>query len=115
MPAPIRNKRSFFDNTEACFPLSRAYTRPPRPLYPGKPDQKTRTQRFEQTLELLSTDVNQVRSKRPSPGVRSSSWLYLFDLAMCPEHLERASTKFSQFVNSGRQFRAEHSTAFVRE
>lgn len=106
-PTSIRNKRPFSEDTEAYFPLSRSYTRP----FPPKND---RAQRFEQTLELLVTHVDQALSKRPSPQVRSSAWLYLFDLATCPEQLERVSTKFSQFVESGRQFRAEHSAAFVR-
>jgi hypothetical protein len=111
----MRDKLPFPVNSEACFPLSRAYTRPPHSLFPERNDQKSRTQRFEQTLELLSTHASQARSKRPSPQVRSSAWLYLFDLAMYPEQLERASTFVSQFVDSGRQFRVEHSTAFVRE
>jgi len=102
------------EKTEVFFPLSRAYTRPPQLPSPEKADQNPRTQRFEQTLESLSTHVSQSRFKRPSPQVRSSAWLYLFDLATCPEQLERASTKFSQFVESGRQLRVEHSTAFVR-
>ncbi|KAF8491917.1 hypothetical protein F5888DRAFT_1860954 [Russula emetica] len=85
----------------------------PHPLFPAKNDQKLRTQRFEQTLESLSTQVSQSRSKRPSPQVRSSAWLYLFDLATSP-NTWNASKKFSQFVESGRQFRVEHSTAFVR-
>ncbi|KAF8480181.1 hypothetical protein DFH94DRAFT_630604, partial [Russula ochroleuca] len=46
--------------------------------------------------------------------VRSSAWLYLFDLATCPEQLEHTSRKFSQFIECGRQFRGEHSEAFVR-
>ncbi|KAN0111737.1 hypothetical protein V8E52_008298 [Russula decolorans] len=114
IPAPIRNKGPFSEKTEAFFSLSRPYTRPPHSLFPEKNAQKLRTQRFEQTLELLSTHASQAQSKRPSPQVRSSAWLYLFDLATCPEQLERASTQFSQFVESGRRFRVEHSTAFVR-
>jgi hypothetical protein len=113
-PAPIRNKGTFSEKTEAIFSLSRAYTPPPHSLFLEKKDQKTRTQRFEKTLELLSTHVSQARSKTRSPQVRSSAWLYLFDLAKCPEHLELASTLFSQFAESVRQFRVEHSTAFVR-
>lgn len=109
---PLRNKGPFSPKKEAVFPLCKPYTRPPHS--PEKNGQKPRTQRFEQTLEQLSTYVGQARSKRPPPQVRSSAWLYLFDLATCPEELERASAKFSQFVESGRQFRIEHSTAFLR-
>jgi len=112
IPSPIRNKGSFFQKTGAVFPLCRPYTRPTRSLEKNGP--KPRTERFEETLELLSTSVNQPRSKRPPPQVRSSAWLYLFDLATCPEQLERVSTKFSPFVESGREFRVEHSAAFVR-
>ncbi|KAI0292933.1 hypothetical protein BC826DRAFT_1105323 [Russula brevipes] len=49
-----------------------------------------------------------------SPQVRSSAWLYLFDLATCAQQLERASSKFSQFVDNRRQFRDVHVNAFVR-
>lgn len=114
IPAPIRNKGPFPEKTEAFFPLSRTYTRSQRPPFPENKDQKSRSQRFERTLEFLSTHVSQARSKTASPQVRSSAWLYLFDLATCPEQLERVTTKFSQFVESGRLFRVEHSTAFVR-
>jgi hypothetical protein len=110
----MRNKGPFSEKTEALPPLFRAYAQPPRSLIPEKNDKKHRTQRFEQTLESLSARISRVRSKRPSSQVRSSAWLYLFDLATCPEQLRRASTKFSQFVESGGQFRGEHSTAFVR-
>jgi len=114
IPAPINNKGLFSEKTEAFFPLSRAYTRPSHSLSAEKNHQKPRIQRFEQTLELLSTHVSQARSKRSPPQVRTSAWLYLFDLATCPEQLERARTQFSPFVESGRQFRVAHSTAFVR-
>ncbi len=110
----MRNKGPLSDQTEAFPPLSRAYAQPPQSLIPEKKDKKHRTQRFEQTLESLSTRISHVRSKRPPSQVRSSIWLYLFDLATCPEQLRRVSTKFSQFVESGRQFRGEHSIAFVR-
>ncbi|KAI0305180.1 hypothetical protein B0F90DRAFT_1585421, partial [Multifurca ochricompacta] len=46
--------------------------------------------------------------------VRSSAWIYLFNLATSPNQLELASSKFSQFVESGRQFRDKHTIAFVR-
>jgi len=115
IPDSIHDMGPFSENAEeALSTLSSAYTRPPHPLIPENAHKKRRTQRFEQTLESLSTHISQVRSKTPSPQVRSSVWLYLFNLATCSEQLEHASRNFSQFVESGRQFRGEHSTAFVR-
>jgi hypothetical protein len=112
---PVRDSGSFFSaEAEVVSPLSRAYTRPPRSLILEKHHKKHRTRRFEQTLEALSTHISQVQSKRPSSQVRSSTWLYIFDLATCPEQLEHASRIFSQFIESGRQFRGQHGEAFVR-
>jgi hypothetical protein len=74
----------------------------------------TRTQRFDQTLNLLSAQFCRVQSKKDLLQIRSSAWIYLFDLATCPEQLKRTSGKFSQFIESGRQFRDQHVTAFVR-
>ncbi|KAI9511417.1 hypothetical protein F5148DRAFT_993907 [Russula earlei] len=73
-----------------------------------------RTQKFEQTLELISTNIGRTNSKSRSLQVRNSAWLYLFDLAACPQQLERASSKFLQFVECGRQFHDEHVNSFVR-
>jgi len=80
------------------------------------PPNSLRSQRFEQTLKLVSTCtyLNQTGSKNPFPQVRSSAWLYLFNLATCPEQLVRASSKFLQFVEIGRKWRHEHINAFVR-
>ncbi|KAH9958902.1 hypothetical protein BGW80DRAFT_1372378 [Lactifluus volemus] len=74
----------------------------------------TRTQRFDRVFDVLSTALNQARSKKSSLQVRSSDWLYLFDLATNPEQLERASGQFSAFIECRRQFRDQHVTAFVR-
>ncbi|KAI0251952.1 hypothetical protein BJV78DRAFT_1282171 [Lactifluus subvellereus] len=74
----------------------------------------SRTQRFDQTLNFLSAQFCRIKSKKDLLQIRSSAWIYLFDLATCPEQLERISGKFSQFVESGRQFRDQHVTAFVR-
>jgi hypothetical protein len=65
-------------------------------------------------LDLLSTQIGQIRPKGASGQIRSSFWFYLFDLATRPEQLEHVSSKFSQFVEGGRQFRDEHANAFVR-
>lgn len=74
----------------------------------------TRAQRFDQTLHFLSAQFGRVHSKKDILHIRSSAWIYLFDLATRPEQLERTSGKFSQFIESGRQFRDQHVTAFVR-
>lgn len=73
-----------------------------------------RSQRFDRTFELLSNQIDIASSKKHPLQVRGSTWTYLFDLATSPEQLERVSSKFSQFLDSGRQFSDKHASAFVR-
>lgn len=113
------NADSFAGKTNDLSPITRADARlshahapqsGPEPTY-----QNFRTQRFEKASNLLSTQIDQSRRlKGHSPPIRSTAWLYLFDLATCPEQLERVSNKFSQFVETNRPFREEHVNAFVR-
>jgi hypothetical protein len=73
-----------------------------------------RSQRFDRTFESLSNQIDIAPSKKHPLQVRGSTWIYLFDLATSPEQLERVSSKFSQFLDSGRQFSDKHASAFVR-
>ena len=113
---PAANKNSHAEETNGSSPLTRADTRVPHAPQstPETTHGNFRSQRFENALDLLSTQIGQIRSKGASTQIRSSAWFYLFDLATRPEQLERVSSKFSQFVEGGRQFRDEHANAFVR-
>ena len=86
---------------------------PPAPIAEGARG-ALRSQRFNRTFELLSNEIDVAPSKKHSLQVRGSTWTYLFDLATSPEQLERVSSKFSQFLDSGRQFSDKHASAFVR-
>jgi len=115
-PAPSVNEDFLSKKAGDPSHLTRALTRPP---YSSRPMSEAarkspRTQRFDQTLNFLSAQFCRIQSKKGLPQIRSSAWIYLFDLATCPEQLERTSGKFSQFIESGRQFRDQHVTAFVR-
>jgi len=111
--SPVRSLST--KTNDLSFPI-RADTRTSRLPQSGPEitQKNLRAQRFEQTLTLISSRISQGRSVNNSPQVRSSAWLYLFDLATCAQQLERASSKFSQFVDSRRQFRDVHVNAFVR-
>jgi len=113
---PSVDEDSLAEKTDGSPPFTRADTRLSRApqSVPETTSKNFRIQRFENALNFLSTQIGQIRPKGHSPQVRSSIWLYLFDLATCPEHLERVSSQFSRFVENGRQFRDEHVNAFVR-
>lgn len=113
-PLPAANKISEESNDSS--PLTRADTRIPHaPQFTIETTHGNfRSQRFENALDLLSTQIGQLRPKGASTQIRSSAWFYLFDLATRPEQLEHVSSKFSLFVEGGRQFRDEHANAFVR-
>jgi hypothetical protein len=113
---PSVNEDSLAEKTDGLPPFTKADTllsRAPQ-FVPETTHKNFRIQRFENALNFLSTQISQIRPKGHSPQVRSSTWLYLFDLATCPEHLERVSSQFSRFVENGRRFRDEHVNAFVR-
>ena len=109
---PAANKNTSARETNGSSPLTRADTRIPHaPPTLETTHENFRTQRFENALDLLSTQIGQIR---PKGQIRNSAWFYLFDLATRPEQLEHVSSKFSRFVEGGRQFRDEHANAFVR-
>jgi hypothetical protein len=113
----VANADSFAEKTNGSSPITRADTRLSHAPQSGPETthQNFRTQRFEKASNLLSTQIDQFRRlEGHSPPIRSTAWLYLFDLATCPEQLERISSKFSHFVESTRPFREEHVNAFVR-
>jgi len=116
--APTINAVSLAQTADNVPPLTRLGTRPSNPVgsIGISPSKNLRSERFEHALELISTYtcLDQTGSQKPFPQVRSSAWLYLFNLATCPEQLERASSKFLQFVENGRKWRHEHVNAFVR-
>lgn len=116
MPAANINSLIGETNDSSPSPLTRADTRIPHAPQPTleTTHENFRTQRFENALDLLSTQIGQIRPKGDSTQIRNSAWFYLFDLATRPEQLEHVSTKFSQFVEGGRRFRDEHANAFVR-
>jgi hypothetical protein len=115
-PAPAVNEDFLFKKADDPSSLSTAPTQLPYSSrsIPEAARNSLRTQRFDKALDFLSTHIGRGHSKKDSLQVRSSAWIYLFDLATRPEQLERASGKFSEFVESGRQFRDQDVTAFVR-
>jgi len=116
IPVAVVNADTFAEKTGGSSPITRADTRLSDAPQSGPEitHNNFRTQRFEKASNLLSTQIDQFRLKGHSPPIRSTAWLYLFDLATCPEQLEHVSGKFSQFVESDRPFRDEHVNAFVR-
>jgi hypothetical protein len=112
----VVNADSTAEKTDGSSPITRADTRLSDAPQSGHETthKNIRTQRFEKASNLLSTQIDRFRLKGHCPPIRGTAWLYLFDLATCPEQLEHISSKFSQFVESDRPFRDEHVNAFVR-
>jgi hypothetical protein len=116
-PASAVNVNEYFipEKVDDLSPLATTSTQLPYSPQPiPEPGSRSRAQRFDQALDFLSAHIGRVRSKKWSPQVRSSAWIYLFDLATCPEQLQRTSDKFLEYVEGGRQFRDQDVTAFVR-
>jgi len=105
--------QSLFEKTSDLLPHNEDYLQPPAFPQPIA-EVVLRTQRFDRTFELLSNQIDRALSKKYPLQVRGSTWIYLFDLATSPEQLERVSSKFSQFLDSGRHFCDKHASAFVR-
>jgi len=84
------------------------------PLIAEVARENLRSQRFHRTFESLSNQIDRALSKNYPLQVRGSTWIYLFDLATSPEQLKCISSKFSQFLDSGRHFSDKHASAFVR-
>lgn len=108
--------QSLFEKTSDLLPHNGDRLQPPALPQPiaEVARETVRSQRFERTFELLSNQIDSALSKKYPLQVRGSTWIYLFDLATSPEQLERVSSKFSQFLDSGRQFSDKHTSAFVR-
>jgi hypothetical protein len=102
------------EKMDDLFPLATTSTQLPYSSQPIPDPGSPRAQRFDQALKFLSAHIGPVHSKKRSRQIRCSAWIYLFDLAARPEQLQRASGNFSEFVESGRQFRDQDVTAFVR-
>ncbi|KAI0258029.1 hypothetical protein BC834DRAFT_963960 [Gloeopeniophorella convolvens] len=111
---PPNDETSFEDDGELFSPDAEKTRSPSLPPSPAKPGGELRTRRFEESFGFLSTHIGRKPSAEDSLQARSSTWLYLFDLATQPEQLKRVSSKFSQFVDGGRVFPEGHALAFTR-
>jgi len=115
--SPTIDGQSLFEKTSDLLPHDSDYLQPPAFAQPiaEVAREALRSQRFDRTFELLSNQIDRTPPSKKHPlQVRGSTWIYLFDLATRPEQLERVSSKFSQFLDSGRHFSDKHASAFVR-
>ncbi|KAI9444306.1 hypothetical protein H4582DRAFT_1920733 [Lactarius indigo] len=113
---PTIDEQSLFEATSDSLPHNNNHPQPSAFAQPitEVAREALRSQRFDRTFELLSNQIDRTLSKKHPLQVRGSTWTYLFDLATRREQLERVSSKFSQFLDSGRHFSDKHVSAFIR-
>lgn len=73
-----------------------------------------REQQFYEFVEYVTDRTGRKRAIKAGQ-VRQTAWLRLFQLANSPEQLEMVAELFPRWRDSGKEFRAVHAEAFVRE